>query len=57
MRLLTLILLIFIFPLWGAQQQFTVNLKDPEYKDGIISTNQGGVITSPTAPGHPPHPI
>ena len=47
MRLLTLILLIFIFPLWGAQQQFTVNLKDPEYKDGIISTNQGGVITSP----------
>ncbi len=47
MRLLTLILLIFIFPLWGSQQQFTVNLKDPEYKDGIISTNQGGVITSP----------
>ena len=23
--------------------QFTVNLKDPIYKDGVISTDQGGV--------------
>ncbi|MCB1082833.1 MAG: hypothetical protein KDK61_00850, partial [Simkania sp.] len=27
--------------------QFTVNLKNPIYKDGVISTDQGGVITSP----------
>lgn len=27
--------------------QFTVNLKNPIYKDNIISTDQGGVITSP----------
>ena len=47
MRLLPLFLFLLSFPLWGAQQPFTVNLKDPEYRDGVISTNQGGVITSP----------
>lgn len=26
--------------------EFTVNLRDPEYRDGIIYTDQGGVITS-----------
>lgn len=27
--------------------QFTINLKDPTYKDGVISTYEGGVISSP----------
>ncbi|NGX50213.1 MAG: LPS-assembly protein LptD [Chlamydiae bacterium] len=47
MRLLPLLLLLFISPLAAAPQQFTINLKDPQYRDGTISTDQGGVITSP----------
>jgi len=46
MRLLFVLLSFFIFPLYGAQE-FTVNLKDPEYKNGVISTHEGGVISSP----------
>jgi len=45
-------LLLILFLLSGAlfaadTTQFTVNLKNPIYKDGVISTDQGGVITSP----------
>lgn len=46
MRFLLLFLFFTSFSLWGAQE-FTVNLKDPEYRNGILSTNQGGVISSP----------
>jgi hypothetical protein len=28
-------------------QEFTVNLKDPQYQNGVISTHSGGVISSP----------
>ena len=47
MRLFLFILILwFPFSLWGVQE-FTINLKDPEYQGGVISTHQGGVISSP----------
>jgi len=45
MRSFFIIFLTFL-PLWGMQQSITVNMENPEYRDGIISTNHGGVITS-----------
>lgn len=45
--LVCVLLLFFQMAFAGEPHQFTVNLKDPEYKDGVISTDQGGVITSP----------
>lgn len=48
MRPLILSILLLTASLWSAQEHaFTVNLKDPEYKDGAISTDQGGIIESP----------
>lgn len=49
MRVLLLILLFCITQVAFAADppQFIVNLKDPVYKDGVISTDQGGVISSP----------
>ena len=29
------------------EPEFIINLRDPEYRDGVISTKEGGVITSP----------
>ncbi|MCH9613893.1 MAG: LPS-assembly protein LptD [Chlamydiia bacterium] len=41
---ITLTLLLALSPLFA--HEFTVNLRDPEYRDGVIYTDQGGVITS-----------
>lgn len=30
-----------------AEDEFVVNLKNPEYSDGVIKTEEGGVITAP----------
>ncbi len=46
MRACFLLFLLLLFPLLG-NQEFTVHLKDPEYQGGVVSTDQGGVITSP----------
>jgi len=43
---LVLIFFIFVFPLYGMQREWSVNLKNPEYKDGTIVTHHGGVVTS-----------
>ncbi|WP_194847550.1 hypothetical protein [Candidatus Neptunochlamydia vexilliferae] len=46
MRAYFLLFLLLLLPLFG-DQEFTVHLKDPEYQGGVVSTNQGGVISSP----------
>ena len=46
MRLCIFLFFLLVIPLYGAQE-FTVNLKDPEYQNGVISTHAGGVISSP----------
>lgn len=46
MRLCIFLLFLLGIPLYGSQE-FTVNLKDPEYQNGVISTHTGGVISSP----------
>lgn len=41
--------LICLSPLFGEKVgEFVINLKDPEYSDGIIQTEKGGVITAPS---------
>jgi hypothetical protein len=46
--LLSILFLFFSPTLFGADaKQFTVNLKSPTYRDGVIFTDQGGVITAP----------
>ncbi|MEM8727571.1 MAG: hypothetical protein AAGE99_02505 [Chlamydiota bacterium] len=44
-----LIHLFFLLPLslWAIPQECTVHLKNPEYRDGIVSTHQGGIIVAP----------
>ena len=46
MRLYIFLFFLMIIPLYGAQE-FTVNLKNPVYQNGVISTHSGGVISSP----------
>ncbi|MCB1106462.1 MAG: hypothetical protein KDK76_00020, partial [Chlamydiia bacterium] len=46
MRLSLFLLFLLTASLCGAQE-FTVDLKDPQYHHGVISTHNGGVITSP----------
>ncbi|MDN3508657.1 MAG: hypothetical protein P0S93_01285 [Candidatus Neptunochlamydia sp.] len=38
---------LFSLSLWATPQEFTVNLKNPEYHGGVISTHEGGIISSP----------
>ena len=45
MKSLLLSLLLFS-TLWCKQQEITVNLRNPEYQGGVISTHEGGVIES-----------
>lgn len=33
--------------LFSSEKDFVVNLKNPEYVDGVVTTNEGGVITAP----------
>ncbi|MCP5506192.1 MAG: LPS-assembly protein LptD [Chlamydiales bacterium] len=47
MRFFVWIFLLTTLSLFAAPQEFTVNLKNPEYQGGVISTHQGGVIESP----------
>lgn len=37
---------IYTFTLWALPQEFTVNLNNPKYHSGIMSTDSGGVIAS-----------
>ncbi len=30
-----------------AEKEFVINLKNPEYSDGVLKTDEGGVITAP----------
>ena len=46
MRSILLFIALLSLPLFGAQE-FIVNLKDPEYQNGVVSTHKGGVISSP----------
>ncbi|MBS0629018.1 MAG: hypothetical protein JSS30_02195 [Verrucomicrobia bacterium] len=34
------------FPLY-AEKEFVINLKNPEFSDGVLKTDEGGVITAP----------
>lgn len=46
MKLISIALSLFaIYPL--IADEFVVNLKDPEYSQGVITTEKGGVITAP----------
>jgi len=47
MKQIVIILFIFTLSLWGTQQSCVIHLNEPEYKDGMLLTNQGGVIISP----------
>jgi len=50
-----ILLLFFSFPLEGkegilqkeGQEEITVDLREPVYRDGVLSTDQGGVISAP----------
>ena len=43
-----LIFLFFSLFLWAIPQEIFVDLKDPEYQGGVMSTHVGGIITSET---------
>lgn len=48
MRILLISVLLFLFQItFATQDPLTVNLKNPEYKNGTISTHFGGVVSSP----------
>lgn len=47
MRFFVWLFLLTTLSLWASPKEFTVNLKNPEYQGGVISTHQGGVIKSP----------
>ncbi|MCK4934114.1 MAG: hypothetical protein KAR79_00855 [Simkaniaceae bacterium] len=47
MKSLVIFFILFTALLFSKEnEQFTINLKDPVYKDGILSTHEGGVFSS-----------
>jgi hypothetical protein len=48
MKLSYLALSLFVLTTPLAAQEFVVNLKDPEYVNGVIKTDKGGIITAPS---------